>query len=207
MGWRRVAVLVICCLLGGSTVACTGGASLPPLSADDRVLAFGDSLTRGTGAGGGESYPEVLAGLIGRPVANAGIPGETSAEGAARLESVLESERPALVIICHGGNDFIQRLDRAETQRNILAMVRMAKERNVAVVLLAVPELGFGLAPPPLYREVAEAEKIPLEEKALTAILGKGSLKSDYIHPNAAGYQRLAEAIAALLKKSGALSS
>jgi lysophospholipase L1-like esterase len=47
--------------------------------------------------------------------------------------------------------------------------------------------------------------KIPIEEEALTMVLSDGSLKSDYIHPNAPGYRRLAESIAALLKKSGAV--
>lgn len=186
-------------------MACSSGPSLPPLAPDARVLAFGDSLTYGTGAGPGESYPEVLAQLIGRPVINAGVPGETSAEGAARLPALLEKERPALVIICHGGNDFLQRLDRGETARNLATMVRAAKERNVAVVLLAVPELGFGLAPAPLYGEVATGEQVPLEKKTLSSILGKGSLKSDYIHPNAAGYRQMAEAVADLLAEGGAL--
>lgn len=187
--------------------ACTSGPTLPALAPGAKILAFGDSLTRGTGAEPGESYPEVLSRLVGRTVVNAGIPGEISAEGAARLAELLERERPELVIICHGGNDFLQRLDRQETARNILAMARMAKERHIAVVLVAVPELGLTLAPPPLYREVAAAEDVPIEEDALSAILGKGSLKSDYIHPNAAGYRRLAEAVASLLKRSGALSS
>jgi lysophospholipase L1-like esterase len=47
--------------------------------------------------------------------------------------------------------------------------------------------------------------KIPIKEKVLTTVLSDGSLRSDYIHPNAAGYRRLAELIAALLKNSGAV--
>ena len=47
--------------------------------------------------------------------------------------------------------------------------------------------------------------KIPFEGEALTTVLSDGSLRSDYIHPNAAGYRKLAESIVALLKKSGAV--
>ena len=56
-----------------------------------------------------------------------------------------------------------------------------------------------------MYKEIAKEFKIPLEEKTLSDILADNSLKSDLIHPNAAGYRRLAEAVAALLKKSGAI--
>lgn len=205
MTMKKMIGCALCLLLMLAGMACSASPKLPPLAADARILAFGDSLTRGTGAGAGESYPEVLSGIIGRGVINAGIPGETSAEGVVRLPSLLESERPSLVIICSGGNDFLQRRDRSETAANLQSMVRMARERGIAVVLLAVPELGFGLAPPALYRELADAEAVPLEEDALAAILAKRDLKSDYIHPNAAGYRRLAEAVARLLRKSGAL--
>lgn len=201
--YRRV-LLLCCCLL--AFAGCSTTPSLPSLGPDDVILAFGDSLTRGTGAGPGESYPEVLSRIIGRTVVNAGIPGETSAEGIERLAGVLDEERPALVIICHGGNDFLRHLDPADTERNIRAMVVMARGRNISVVLVAVPEPNLTLSVPSLYQRIADDEQVPLENKALPTIFGKGSLKSDYIHPNAAGYKQMAEAVARLLEKSGALS-
>ncbi|MDD2310665.1 MAG: hypothetical protein PHH91_13895 [Desulfuromonadaceae bacterium] len=84
-------------------------------------------------------------------------------------------------------------------------MIRMAGERGVSVLLVAVPSPDFLLKPPSLYEELAKEFKIPIETKALPHILGKSSLKSDHIHPNAAGYRILAEALVKLLKKSGAL--
>jgi lysophospholipase L1-like esterase len=56
-----------------------------------------------------------------------------------------------------------------------------------------------------MYREIAKELSIPIEEETLSTVLADSSLKSDYIHPNAAGYRRLAESIATLLKKSGAI--
>jgi lysophospholipase L1-like esterase len=56
-----------------------------------------------------------------------------------------------------------------------------------------------------MYREIAKELSIPVEEETLSSILANNSLKSDYIHPNAAGYHRLAESIATLLHKSGAI--
>jgi lysophospholipase L1-like esterase len=76
----------------------------------------------------------------------------------------------------------------------------------VSVLLIAVPSLGLSLQPPALYDELAKEFSIPIELKTLPHILGKSSLKSDYIHPNAAGYKMLAEALAKLLKKCGAYS-
>ena len=84
-------------------------------------------------------------------------------------------------------------------------MIRLAQERGIAVLLVAVPTPDLSLKPPPFYAELAAEFGIPIEAKILAKILGKGSLKSDYVHPNAAGYRQLAEALAALLKKSGAI--
>ncbi|MFH1028611.1 MAG: GDSL-type esterase/lipase family protein [Pseudomonadota bacterium] len=184
---------------------CSQGSRLPRIAADGVVLAFGDSITAGSGAGAGESYPEILGGLIGRRVVNAGIPGEVTAEGAARLPELLDSVKPALLILCHGGNDLLRHMDQRQAADNLRGMIRMARERGVAVVLVAVPSPDLSLKPPAFYGELAAESGLPIESKVLGKILGKGSLKSDYIHPNAAGYRQLAEALAALLKKSGAI--
>ena len=185
--------------------ACQKPASLPMLAKSDVVVAFGDSITFGTGAESRESYPAVLEQMLGRRVVNAGIPGEVTSEGVSRLPQILDQEKPALLILCHGGNDNIRRLGREQAAGNIREMIRLARQRGVAVVLIAVPALGLSVSPEPLYREIAKDLKIPLEEKTLSSILADSSLKSDLIHPNAAGYRRLAEAVAALLKKSGAI--
>lgn len=196
-------LLLLCCL--SLLAGCSRGAQLPPLAADSVVLAFGDSITAGTGAGAGESYPDVLGSLIGRKVINGGVPGEVTAEGLARLPELLERHQPALLILCHGGNDLLRRSDQRQAADNLRAMIRLAQERGIAVLLVAVPTPDLSLKPPPFYGELAAEFGIPIEAKILAKILGKGSLKSDYVHPNAAGYRQLAEALAALLKKSGAI--
>src|SRR5664280_2051838 len=185
--------------------ACQKPARLPVLAKSDVVVAFGDSITFGIGAEPQESYPAVLEQMIGRRVVNAGVPGEITAEGLSRLPQILESEKPVLLILCHGGNDHLRRLNRGQAADNIREMIRLARQRGTAVVLIAVPGFSLSVSPEPMYKDIAKEFKIPLEEKTLSDILADNSLKSDLIHPNAAGYRRLAEAVAALLKKSGAI--
>jgi acyl-CoA thioesterase-1 len=196
------ALMLVACAMAG----CGGGApKLSKLPADTVVLAFGDSLTFGTGAQPEASYPAVLEKLIGRKVWSAGVPGEVSAAGLARLPSALDYYQPKLLILCHGGNDFLRKLGDAQAAENLRAMIRLARQRGIDVVLIAVPKPGLFPSPPDFYAKIAKEFGLPYEDAALKAILRDNELKSDLAHPNARGYARLAEAVAALLKKSGAL--
>lgn len=174
---------------------CNSGPKITPFGQDAVVLAFGDSLTHGNGAPAGQSYPDVLANLLGKPVINVGIPGEISAAGRKRLPGILDEYKPTLVVLCHGGNDFLRRLDQDQTISNLKAMIEMIRARGADVVLVGVPKLGFGLAVPRFYATLAEEQKIPFEGDILADLLGDNSMKSDTIHPNATGYRLLAEAI------------
>ena len=197
-----------CCLLLLAAALAGCGGSTPKLSslpADAVVLAFGDSLTVGTGAQAEASYPAVLEKLIGRKVWSAGVPGEVSAAGLARLPSALDYYQPRLLILCHGGNDFLRKLGDAQAAENLRAMIRLARQRGIDVVLIAVPKPGLFPSPPDFYAEIAKEFGLPFEDAALKTILRDNEFKSDLIHPNANGYAKLAEAIAVLLKKSGAL--
>jgi acyl-CoA thioesterase I len=199
--WHFIVVL----LLLINIAACSKAATLPPLAADAVILAFGDSLTYGTGAGENESYPAVLEKLSGRRVVNAGIPGELSETGLQRLPEILDREKPALLLLCHGGNDLLQKIDQRVTAGNLREMIRIARDKGVSVVLLSVPAPDLSLAPPAYYAEIAKETGTPIESRALPRILRKNSLKSDHIHPNAAGYRALADSVYDLLKRSGAL--
>ena len=186
--------------------ACGGDPQLPPLADDALVLAFGDSLTRGTGAKDSESYPAVLASETGLTIVNAGIPGEESDAGLARLPALLAKEQPDLVILGHGGNDLLRKRDLNLTEANLRQMIELAQASGASVILLGVPKPGLFIGTHPLYLELAESQGIPVEDEALADILSDPNLKSDAIHPNAAGYAELAAAIHALLRRSGALN-
>jgi len=184
---------------------CGQSAKLLPLAPDAVVLAFGDSLTFGTGASEQESYPAQLARLTGRRVVREGVPGEVSAAGLARLPAVLDEHQPRLLLLCHGGNDFLRRLSGREAADNVRAMIRLAKSRGIDVVLIGTPEFSLTVTPPAFYAEIAKEFRIPYEGDVIGKILRDGSLKSDQIHPNALGYKLMAERVHALLKKAGAV--
>lgn len=197
------AVLALCVVL----TACSRTPQLRPLPADAVILSFGDSLTAGTGAASGEEYPARLEALIGRQVVNAGVPGEVSAAGLKRLPALLQRHRPALVILCHGGNDILRRQKSELTRENIQRMIELARASGAEIVLIGVPQFGIFLSPAPFYEELAERNGIPIEASALSDILKNPSLKSDQIHPNAAGYRQLAEKLAGLLVEAGAIEN
>lgn len=194
-------------------LACGRSPDHAPLPPGAVVLAFGDSVTFGTGAAPGEDYPSRLAAFSGWQVHNRGVPGDTTATALARLAAALDETRPALVILEIGGNDFLRRLPESETRDNIRRMLRQIKGAGIPVVLVATPRfslLGAAVGALPdatLYAELAEEEKVPLVPKVFGKVLADPGLKSDQIHPNAAGYRMLAEGIAASLRTHGLLAS
>jgi acyl-CoA thioesterase-1 len=184
------------------------GDKVPPvarLAATDVVLAFGDSLTYGTGARAEDSYPAVLGQLIGRIVVRSGVPGEQTAGGLARLADALDEHKPRLVIVCLGGNDLLRKAAMADIEANLRKILQEIKSRGLDAMLIGVPAPALMAGPPEFYGKLAREFSIPYEGDIITSVLYKSELKSDHIHPNAAGYRKVAEAVAELMRDAGAL--
>ncbi|MCG6952850.1 MAG: GDSL-type esterase/lipase family protein [Betaproteobacteria bacterium] len=198
--WLALALALLAALAG-----CGRSPQLAPLARDAVVLAFGDSLTYGTGAGEAQSYPAQLEQLIARRVVRSGVPGEVTAAALARLPGALEAHAPKLLILCIGGNDFLRNLSKSAAAQNVRAMVALAKARGIDVLLIGTPEKGITVTPPAFYAEIAEAYDIPYEGKVIGQVLRDNALKSDPIHPNAQGYRLIAVRVAELLREAGAI--
>jgi lysophospholipase L1-like esterase len=199
--WR----LALCCIAALVLAGCGDAPKLGRLAPQAVVLAFGDSLTYGVGAGEAESYPAQLERLISRKVVRAGVPGELSAQALERLPAALEEHQPKLLLLCIGGNDILRNLSATATADNVRRMIALAKQKGAAVLLIGTPEKVLFLTPPAFYAEIAKEFGIPYEGKVLGEILRSAELKADPVHPNARGYRLMAERVAELLKKSGAL--
>src|SRR5438874_13549529 len=147
--------------LAFALAACGDRAKLERLPSEAVVLAFGAGLTFGTGAAEAESYPAQLESLIGRRVVRAGVPGEVTAQALERLPAALDEHAPRLLILCIGGNDFLRRLGNAQAERNLRAMVQLAKSRGINVLLIGTPEPGLLPSPPAFYAAVAKDLGVP----------------------------------------------
>jgi acyl-CoA thioesterase-1 len=178
---------------------------LQPLNQQQPILAFGDSLTFGYGAHKNKSYPAQLAKLINRQVINAGVNGELSSTGLARLEKLLDRYNPQLLLLCHGANDLLQKSDLDKMADNLKGMIKLAQDRDIQVVMIAVANTTLLLTPLKQYQQVAKEMHIIVEKDLLSNILRQANLHSDLLHPNGLGYQKMAETIAQLLTTHGAI--
>ena len=170
------------------------------LSEDGVILAFGDSLTSGSGATIEESYPSQLSKLTGHTVINAGVPGEVSSIGKSRLPALIKKHQPQLVILCHGGNDLLRKMSREKLKQNLEAMITTIKKQGISIILIGVPVPRIPLRTAKLYTELAQTYKLAFAQDLLVDLFSNRSFKSDATHLNAKGYMKMAERIAQHIK-------
>ena len=162
------------------------------------VVAFGDSLTAGYGAPEGQSYPDVLAQKISRPVVNLGLSGELAVHAPARLEQVL-AERPYMVLIEFGANDFMQQRSRQAAVNAVAQIVDEVQAAGAIAVIVDTGGPGMGEYTK-AYKEMAQEKGALFVPEILDGIFYRPGLKSDGVHPNAAGYAKVADKVHKVIK-------
>jgi acyl-CoA thioesterase-1 len=183
--------------LGGTVAACRQ----PPPNLDSpgtAIVCLGDSVTAGVGTSAGHAYPALLAARFGREIVDAGVSGNTAADGLERLPQVLAQD-PWLVIVELGGNDILHQVPIADTESALDEIVRRVLAARALPVLIAVSG-PFGGRHAEIYDRLGKRYHVPVVRRVLHDILADPSLKSDEIHPNDAGHARLADAIAATVE-------
>ncbi len=173
-----------------------------PAPARPTVVFLGDSLTAGLGLAESFAYPAVVSaelaerGLAAR-VVNAGISGDTTAGGLARLDWLL-TQKPAVVVVALGANDGLRGLPLAETEKNlrqILLKVRASGAKPLLCGMLIPPNYGpdYFAGFRDLYPRLAQELGVPLVPFLLDGVAADPALnQADGIHPTAEGQRRVA---------------
>lgn len=190
---RRTFCLSTIFLFGACFLLAACGGSEPVTLSGENIICFGDSLTYGTGAAQNKSYPAQLSAMIDQPVINAGIPGNTTADGLERLETDVLEKSPRIVLITLGGNDLKNGVHKDVAFMNLKTIIEAIQAEGGLVVLGGVKfiilDKGYG----EMYKKLAKETDIILIPNILGGLIGKDKYMSDPIHPNGAGYEIMAQ--------------
>jgi acyl-CoA thioesterase I len=176
-----------------------GGCAKPEVKNIDAkgssIICFGDSITFGYGANLGEDYPAALGKLVRLSVVNCGVDGDTTFAALKRLKNDVLVKKPRLVIVEFGGNDFLKKIPKESTVKNLAQIIDRIQENGAMVALV---DISAGM----FFQEYRQAfKKLAVEKKAifipviLNRIITNPSMKSDFFHPNAQGYKVIARRI------------
>ena len=158
----------------------------------ENIICFGDSLTSGYGASAGRDYPSQLSELLGRPVINAGVAGDTTRRALQRLQQDVLSRSPRIVLITLGGNDLKNRIPREKAFENLKQIVQAIQDAGALVIVGGIDLPVFGRGFGKEYETVAAETGAILIPDVLKGIFGNRQLMSDPIHPNDEGYALMA---------------
>lgn len=186
---RALALALFLTAAGAGSVAAQG----KPVT----ILAFGDSLVAGFGLGSRDGFTVRLEAAlrakgVNARVVNAGLSGDTSAGGLARLDWALEP-KPDFAIVELGANDGLRGLDPAQTRANLDAILAKLKAKGVPALfagMYAPPNMGpdYGRAFNALYPDLAKKHGVLFYPFFLDGVAADASLNQpDGIHPNAKG--------------------
>jgi len=164
------------------------------------IVAFGDSLVFGTGSTKGNDFVSLLSRAIFKLIKNLGVPGNTTTQGLARIDEVLAQD-PGVVILLLGGNDYLQRMSRDETFKNLDSIITRLHASGAMVVLLGVQGSMLGDAFKKQFEILSEKHNVAYVKNVLDGIKSKDHLMSDRIHPNDVGYAMIAEKIEPVLSE------
>jgi acyl-CoA thioesterase-1 len=191
-------------LVGVFLTSCGKNKQLLSLPDDATILAFGDSLTVGVGVSKENSYPAKLSRLLQDKIPNhkmirSGVSGEITQDGLVRLEKSLQTLQPDLIILLEGGNDILRNKSFETIKSNLASMIELAQTNNIPIILIGVPKKNIFTSVAPFYDELADEYNLIYDGEIISELIKDSSMKSDSVHFNQQGYQKLAERVYELI--------
>lgn len=164
-------------------------------SKGENIICFGDSLTFGYGASPGEDYPAVLEKLVKLPVINAGKDGDTTFTALERLDNDVLAKNPRLVIVEFCGNDFLKKIPKEDTIKNLDKIISRIQEKGSMAALVDISAGMFFQEYRQAFKKLADKKKAVFIPVVLSRIITNPSMKSDFFHPNFRGYKIIAKRV------------
>jgi acyl-CoA thioesterase-1 len=198
------ALALICCNSEPPTVESKEASAHSAQVYEGRIVAVGDSLTAGLGVDEDQAYPAQLARKLMTDgyhfdVINAGVSGETSSGTLSRIQWVLSSLKPDILILETGANDGLRGLDPQLLKNNLDQLLTLLNSRDIQVILagmLMLPNLGpeYTQAFATIYPQVAEKHQVVFMPFFLEGVAGDSDLnQADKLHPTGQGYSRIVD--------------
>jgi len=185
----------VLCFLSSVLLGCAKNEIRNIGSKGKNIICFGDSLTFGYGASPGEDYPSGLAKLVKLPVINAGVDGDTTFLALGRLANDVLTRNPRLVIVEFCGNDFLKKIPREDTVKNLSKIIDRIQEQGAMAALVDISSGMFFWEYRWAFKKLAAEKGAIFIPVVLSKIITNPAMKSDFFHPNARGYKIIASRV------------
>lgn len=173
----------------------------PSPNTNGEIIAFGDSLIEGVGATEGADLISLLGVELGLPIRNFGRSGDTTESALKRFQEIFkEVSNPKVAIILLGGNDFLRKVPKEETFKNLGIIIDEFQKRGAIVLLLGIRGGVLNDSYEKEFEILQKTHQTALIPNVLKGLLGDSRYMYDSIHPNSAGYQKIADKILPTLK-------
>jgi lysophospholipase L1-like esterase len=192
---RRINFLFILIILGTVLNGCAKQEIKNLDAKGDGIICFGDSITFGYGATAGEDYPTALSKMVKASVINAGVDGDTSFDALKRLDQDVLSKNPRLVIVEFCGNDFLKKIPKETTVKNLSEIIDRIQAKGIMVALVDISAGMFFREYRAAFKKIAAEKQAVFIPVVLYKIITNPAMKSDFFHPNARGYKIIAERV------------
>jgi lysophospholipase L1-like esterase len=167
---------------------------------NEMIVAFGDSLVQGVGATEGNDLFSQVSRVIGMPIVNKGVSGNTTGQALERIDDVV-GLRPGVVVVVLGGNDFLQSVPVETTFKNLRTIVKILQKNGAIVILAGVRGGVLSDKFADEYEALARESRAGYIPSILKGLLGREQYMADSVHPNSVGYGIIAAKIAPVLSE------